>query len=91
MYNNLMMNEKETEMKVLYTSPVFRDSDGSARQVLIPLHAVETYAKRDAALLAMMALGGINADPTPQFMAFRKTMMSAKRKIERNGWYCRTV
>ena len=85
------MNEKDTVMKVLYTSPVFKDSDGSARQVLIPLHAVETYAKRDAALLAMMALGGIYADPTPQFMAFRKTMMSAKRKIERNGWYCKTV
>ena len=86
-----MMNEKDTVMKVLYTSPVFKDSDGSARQVLIPLHAVETYAKRDAALLAMTALGGIHADPTPQFMAFRKTMMSAKRKIERNGWYCKTV
>ena len=78
-------------MKVLYTSPVFKDADGSGRQFLIPLHAVETYAKRDAALLAMMALGGINADPTPEFMTFRKTMMSAKRKIERNGWYSRTV
>ena len=78
-------------MKVLYTSPVFQDADGSARKFLIPLHAVETYAKRDAALLAMMSLGGINADPTPEFMAFRKTMMSAKRKIERNGWYCKTV
>lgn len=82
---------KGSEMKVLYTSPVFKDSDGSARQVLIPLHAVETYAKRDAALLAMMALGGIHAAPTPEFMAFRKTMMSAKRKIERNGWYCRVA
>lgn len=86
-----MMIEKGNEMKVLYTSPVFKDADGSARQVLIPLHAVETYAKRDAALLAMMALGGINADPTPEFMSFRKTMMSAKRKIERNGWYSRAV
>ena len=78
-------------MKVLYTSPVFKDADGSGRQFLIPLPAIETYAKRDAALLAMMALGGVHADPTPEFMAFRKTMMSAKRKIERNGWYCRTV
>jgi hypothetical protein len=91
MYNNSIVMRKGNEMKVLYTSPVFKDSDGSARQVLIPLHAVETYAKRDAALLAMMALGGINAAPTAEFMAFRKTMMSAKRKIERNGWYCRTV
>jgi hypothetical protein len=86
-----MMIRKGTEMKVLYTSPVFKDANGSARQVLIPLHAVETYAKRDSALLAMMALGGINADPTPEFMAFRKTMMSAKRKIERNGWYSRSI
>jgi hypothetical protein len=88
-----MMNRKGNEMKVIYTSPVFKDAHGhgSARQVLIPLHAVETYAKRDAALLAMMALGGINADPTPEFMAFRKKMMSAKRKIERNGWYSREV
>jgi hypothetical protein len=78
-------------MKVLYTSPVFKDADGSGRQMVIPLHAVETYAQRDAALLAMIALGGIHADPTPEFMSFRKKMMSAKRKIERNGWYCRTV
>ena len=82
---------KGSEMKVVYTSPVFKDADGSARKFMIPLHAVETYAKRDAALLAMMALGGINADPTPEFMSFRKTMMSAKRKIERNGWYSKTI
>lgn len=78
-------------MKVVYTSPVFRNADGSARQVLIPLHAVETYAKRDAALLAMKALGGIHAVPTPEFMEFRKKMMSAKRKIEKNGWYSRPL
>ena len=78
-------------MKVLYTSPVFKDAGLIPRQFWIPLHAVETYAKRDAALLAMMALGGIDADPTPEFMAFRKTMLSAKRKIERNGWYSKTV
>jgi hypothetical protein len=86
-----MMNRKGNEMKVIYTSPVFKDANGSPRQAMIPLHAVETYAQRDAALLAMMALGGINADPTPEFMAFRKKMMSAKRKIERNGWYSREV
>lgn len=78
-------------MKVVYTSPVFQDAQGSARKFLIPLLALETYAKRDSALLAMMALGGIDAEPTPEFMALRKTMMSAKRKIERNGWYSRVV
>jgi len=78
-------------MKVKYASPVFKDADGSAREVLIPLAALETYAKRDAALLAMIELGGIYAKPTPEFMALRKKMMSAKRKIERNGWYSVSV
>lgn len=78
-------------MKVRYASPVFKDADGSAREVLIPLAALETYAKRDAALLAMIDLGGVNAKPTPEFMALRKKMMSAKRKIERNGWFSVSV
>jgi hypothetical protein len=91
MYNNLMMNEKDTVMKVLYTSPVFTNADGSDRKVMIPLDALETYAKRDAALLAMMELGGIHAKPTAEFMALRKKMMSAKRKIEKNSWFCQTV
>lgn len=78
-------------MKVLYSSPVFKDSDGSARKAMIPLAAVETYAKRDAALLAMIELGGIYAKPTPEFLALRKKMMAAKRKIEKNGWFSQTV
>jgi hypothetical protein len=78
-------------MKVLYTSPVFKNADGSGRQFMIPANAVKTYAKRDAALLAMTALGGIHAKLTPEFMAHRKSMMSAKRKIEREGWYSQQV
>ena len=78
-------------MKVLYTSPVFKNVDGVQRQYMIPVKALSTYAKRDAALLQMIALGGIDAKPTPEFMAYRKTMMSAKRKIEREGWYCQSV
>ena len=78
-------------MKVLYTSPVFKNQDGTARQFMIPVTAIKTYAKRDSSLLAMLALGGINATPTPEFMAHRKSMMSAKRKIEREGWYSETV
>ena len=78
-------------MKVLYTSPVFKNVDGVQRQYMIPVKALSTYAKRDAALLQMIALGGIDAKPTPEFMAYRKTMMSAKRKIEREGWFCQVV
>jgi hypothetical protein len=78
-------------MKVLYTSPVFKNIDGANRQYMVPVKALATYAKRDAALLAMSALGGIYATPTPEFMAHRKVMMSAKRKIEREGWFCEVV
>jgi hypothetical protein len=78
-------------MKVLYTSPVFKNIDGSDRQFMIPLNAIKTYAKRDAALLVMIEMGGIHATPTTEFMAHRKTMMSAKRKIEREGWFCEVV
>ena len=78
-------------MKVVYTSPVFKNSDGSGRQFKIPLVAVKTYAKRDSALLAMIALGSIYATPTPEFLAHRKSMMSAKRKIEREGWFSEMI
>ena len=78
-------------MKVLYTSPVFKNTDGFGRKFMIPANAVKTYAKRDAALMVMMAMGGIYAKPTPEFMAQRKAMMSAKRKIEREGWFCEVV
>lgn len=78
-------------MKVLYTSPVFKNADGSGRQFMIPLAAIKTYAKRDTALLAMTALGGIHAELTPEFLAHRKAMMAAKRKIEREGWFCEIV
>ena len=78
-------------MKVLYTSPVFKNIDGANRQYMVPVKALTTYAKRDAALLAMSALGGIYATPTAEFMAHRKVMMSAKRKIEREGWFCEVV
>ena len=78
-------------MNIIYTSPVFKDLDGTARKFSIPVEAVTTYAKRDAALLKLIALGGINAKATPEFLAIRKTMLSAKRKIERQGWFSETV
>jgi len=86
-----MMNRKGNEMKVLYSSPVFKNADGTARQFMIPASAVQTYAKRDAALLVMTAMGGIYAEPTKEFLAHRKVMMSAKRKIEREGWFSEMV
>lgn len=79
------------KFKILYISPVFKNADGSGRQFMIPINAIKTYAKRDAALLAMMALGGIHATPTPEFIAHRKAMLSAKRKIERELWHSETV
>jgi hypothetical protein len=74
-------------LKVQYVSPVFHNADGTSRKVLIPADALTTYAKRDAALLKLMALGGIHAKLTPEFMKIRSKMMSAKRKIERMGWF----
>jgi hypothetical protein len=78
-------------MKVLYTSPVFNNADGTGRQFMIPVKALQTYAKRDAALLQMIEMGGIHATPTKEFMAHRKVMLSAKRKIERESWFCTVV
>ena len=74
-------------MKAIYASPVFSNADGSPRTFKVPLEALATYAKRDAALLKMKEMGGIHAKLTPEFMKVRNTMMSAKRKIERMGWH----
>ena len=78
-------------MKVVYTSPVFKNSDGTLRQFMVPAEAVKTHAKRDSALLAMLALGGIHAQPTAEFMSLRRTMLSAKQKIEREGWFAQPL
>ena len=78
-------------MKVLYTSPVFKNVDGSGRQFKIPLAALSTYQKRDAALRSLIDLGGITAVMTAEVVGLRKKMLSAKRKIEREGWFCEAV
>ena len=78
-------------MKVMYTSPVFKNADGTLRQFMVPAEGVKTHVKRDAALLAMLELGGIHAQPTAEFMTHRRTMMAAKRKIEREGWFSSPV
>lgn len=78
-------------MKVIYTSPVFRNEDGSARKFLVPMAGLSTHAKRDEMLVKMIALGGIHAEPTEEFLSLRKKMMAAKRKIEKNGWFAEAV
>jgi hypothetical protein len=82
-----MVTKQELMMKVPYISPIFRNIDGTPRTFMVPADALATYAKRDDALLKMTNLGGIHADPTPEFMAIRSKMMSAKRKIQRMGWF----
>lgn len=71
--------------KVLYTSPMFN------RNFLVPIDAVKTYQRRDAALLKLKALGGISAPQTNEVTKLRQTMINAKRKIEREGWFCQPV
>jgi hypothetical protein len=39
----------------------------------------------------MTHLGGIYADPTVEFLKHRKKMLSAKRKIQREGWFSKEV
>ena len=68
--------------KVRYTSPMFN------KVFLVPVDAVKTYKKRDAALLALKDLGGLQAPNTEQVRKLRQTMLNARRKIEREGWGC---
>ena len=78
-------------MKIEYISPFLKNADGAARKFLIPLVALKTYQKRDAALAAMFEMGGIHADPTPEFLKQRSKMMAATCKLQREGWFCETV
>ena len=71
--------------KVRYISPMFN------KVFLVPVDAVKTYKKRDAALLALNDLGGLQAPNTEQVRKLRQTMLNARRKIEREGWGCVAV
>lgn len=77
-------------MKVLYISPLFSDGD-VRRKFMIEEKGVKYHAKRDAAVLALRELGGIYAPNTPEVQAHRKAILSAKRAIERNGFYATPV
>jgi len=59
--------------------------------VEIPTEALSTYITRDAAIKAILSLGGISAPLTPEVNALRKIVLSCRRKIERNGWWCKLV
>lgn len=75
-------------MEVFYTSPV------TQQQFIIPLLALATYKKRDAALQKIIDLGGLNWNSTPpssELLRQHKIMMAAKRKIKREGWFSLTV
>jgi hypothetical protein len=78
-------------MYTVYASPVFKNADGTQRLFKIPTKAWSTYTKRDAALLEIIALGGIRAKPSAELTKLRSKMMSCKRKIERNSWYSTTI
>ena len=72
-------------MLVVYTSPAVN------AKFLVPEAAVKTYQRRDAALLRLKALGGISAANTPEVRKLRNTMLAARRKIDREQWFCTRV
>ena len=72
-------------MRVIYTSPVFNT------KFSVPEAAVKTYQRRDAALLKLKALGGIHAPNTLEVRKLRNTMLAARRKIEREHWFCESI
>ena len=72
-------------MRVVYTSLAVN------AKFLVPEAAVKTYQRRDAALLKLKALGGIHAPNTQEVRKLRNTMLAARRKIEREQWFCTKV
>ena len=72
-------------MRVVYTSPAVN------AKFLVLEAAVKTYQRRDAALLKLKALGGIHAPNTPEVRKLRNTMLAARRKIEREQWFCESI
>lgn len=77
-------------MKVLYVSPLF-STDDVRRKFMIDEKGVKYHAKRDAAVLALKELGGIYAPDTEEVRKHRRAILSARRAIERNGYYATPV
>lgn len=78
-------------MKVLYTSPVFKNQNGTPRQFMVPMAGLKYHQKRDTAVLKMMELGGINAPNTLETQKLMRAIRSAKRAIEKNGYFSTSV
>jgi len=74
-------------MKVLYTSPIFKKIDGTPRKVWIEEAGLRTHKIRDAAVLKVQEYGGISAPDIPEVRKLMATIIRAKRKIEKNGWF----
>ena len=77
-------------MQVLYTSPLF-SNDGVPRQFLIEEAGVKYHLRRDMAVLRLIELGGTSAPLTAEVQKLRRAVMSAKRKIEKEGWFATSV
>ncbi len=77
--------------KIVYTSPVFKNADGTARQFMIPIAGLKAHQARDNAVLKMMTLGGIHAPDTPEVRKLMAAIQRAKRKIAREGWFSTPV
>ena len=75
-------------MKVLYTSPLFfNPKTGSYRTFWIDVKGLKYHQKRDNAVLKLQKLGGIQAPDTAETRKCMKDIRSAKRAIERNGYF----
>ena len=77
--------------KIAYASPAFKNADGTASQFMIPIAGLKTYKARDAALVKIMALGGIHAPDTPEVQKLMSAIRRAKKKITSEGWFSTPV
>ena len=78
--------------KIVYTSPLFfNEETGRCRQFLIDPKGLKYHQKRDQAVLMLQTLGGITAPDTAEVRKYRRQILSAKRAIERNGFYATSV
>ena len=78
--------------KIVYTSPLFFNPEsGHCRQFLIDPAGLKYHQKRDTAVLMLQSLGGINAPDTPEVRKYLKAIRSARRAIEKYGFYSTPV
>lgn len=79
-------------MKVLYTSPLFFNPEtGAYRTFLIDADGLKYHQKRDRAVLKLQELGGVFAPNTAASRKCMREIKSAKRAIEKNGYFAQSV